>query len=493
LFEDLTLFTKQTLSSILSRMKKSAQRDTKTKKTKPIAALKNQPESSRSAKSRSFTRLRARYFAIIAIPVFTCVLILGYFFWAGVSLNRDIETQSHLETSRIASREKDVSKEQREQLVNLGYVTSKNIDNADLGKDGVTIHEEGRAFSGVNVYCSENSGELQFMDMQGNVIHRVNINTTDARLKDNQCKTVSFDKNGNFVMVIENTALVKSDLQGKELWRLKGRFHHDVDVMDDGTVFALLAERMRPLEQFDARKNLIDTLIVRISPNGIVESTLSLGQMIEQVPALMNKALAHIDNPRFRSELKPEYLKRDVFHTNTIEVIRRDIEEKGKVLFKAGWIMVCPRHLDSIVVVDPDAKRIMWHWGEDELQWPHDPSLLADGTVMVFDNGVGLNQSRVIQVSPGLGKITRTFVGDPPSSFFSETRGSAQLLANGNRLICDSEKGRAFEVDDNDNIVWEFWNPDRDAAKQKRATMFRFNRFDRKMNPFLNGILPPGH
>jgi hypothetical protein len=94
------------------------------------------------------------------------------------------------------------------------------------------------------------------MDMRGNVIHRISINTADARLKDNQCKTASFDGNGNFVMVIENTILVKSDLSGKEIWRQGCRFHHDVDLMDDSTVFALLAERMRPLEQFDAGKNL---------------------------------------------------------------------------------------------------------------------------------------------------------------------------------------------------------------------------------------------
>ena len=61
----------------------------------------------------------------------------------------------------------------------------------------------------------------------------------------------------------------------------------------------------------------------------------------------------------------------------------------------------------------------------------------------------------------------------PEQHFFTESRGGAQALANGNVLITDSEQGRAFEVTREGEVVWEFWNPDTAEAGAKRATIFR--------------------
>ncbi|RCW89962.1 aryl-sulfate sulfotransferase [Winogradskyella arenosi] len=46
-----------------------------------------------------------------------------------------------------------------------------------------------------------------------------------------------------------------------------------------------------------------------------------------------------------------------------------------------------------------------------------------------------------------------------PSYFFSSILSSAQRLPNGNILICEGINGRFFEIDSNENIVWEYINP----------------------------------
>ena len=49
---------------------------------------------------------------------------------------------------------------------------------------------------------------------------------------------------------------------------------------------------------------------------------------------------------------------------------------------------------------------------------------------------------------------------DNPKNFYSPILSSAQRLPNGNTLICSGSLGYFFEIDSNNNIVWEYINPD---------------------------------
>ena len=71
--------------------------------------------------------------------------------------------------------------------------------------------------------------------------------------------------------------------------------------------------------------------------------------------------------------------------------------------------------------------------------------------------------SRVIEIEPASGRIVWEFSGDPPRSLRSRRKGGCQKLPNGNVLITESEKGRAFEVTRRGETVWSFLNPDLDA------------------------------
>lgn len=54
--------------------------------------------------------------------------------------------------------------------------------------------------------------------------------------------------------------------------------------------------------------------------------------------------------------------------------------------------------------------------------------------------------------------LWRSYTAEDKTSFFSQNISSAQLLNNGNIMICEGVKGKFFEVDQNNKIVWSFVN-----------------------------------
>jgi Arylsulfotransferase (ASST) len=64
--------------------------------------------------------------------------------------------------------------------------------------------------------------------------------------------------------------------------------------------------------------------------------------------------------------------------------------------------------------------------------------------------------------------------GDPPQSFSSPARGSAEALPNGNVLVTESARGRVFEVTREGAIVWTFLNPEFEA--KGRRQIYRMQR-----------------
>ncbi len=130
--------------------------------------------------------------------------------------------------------------------------------------------------------------------------------------------------------------------------------------------------------------------------------------------------------------------------------------------------------MNLILIIAPDSGRILWSWGPGILDWPHMPTMLQNGHILVYDNGAHRTYSRVLELDPVSREIVWEYRADPPEAFYSQTRGSSQRLANGNTLICESERGRVFEVTPEGEVVWEFYNPD--LRKGKRRLIYRMER-----------------
>jgi len=119
------------------------------------------------------------------------------------------------------------------------------------------------------------------------------------------------------------------------------------------------------------------------------------------------------------------------------------------------------------------------------LRKQHHASLLENGHILVFDNGVRRRKSRLVEIDPLAREIVWSF---SRPGFYTAFRGAAQRLPNGNHLATESDRGHVFEVAADGRVVWEFWNPTvRGKKDPKRDAIYRLERIDRS---YLKRALP---
>ena len=129
-----------------------------------------------------------------------------------------------------------------------------------------------------------------------------------------------------------------------------------------------------------------------------------------------------------------------------------------------GDILASFRPTSTVVRISHKTGKIVWKVGPPTVSGQHAPTPLANGNVLIFDNGVhrlddSMPYSRVIEVNPATNEIVWKYQDSPAWNFFSPRMGCAQRLPNGNTLITESSFGRLFEVTKEGEIVWEYVNP----------------------------------
>lgn len=141
-------------------------------------------------------------------------------------------------------------------------------------------------------------------------------------------------------------------------------------------------------------------------------------------------------------------------------------------VFPNGNILFTLRFLNTVCILDKTTGEIIWRWGPGQgIGHPHDCSVLPNGNILVFDNGFhkkGSNEedadiseleySRVLEVDVKTGDIVWQYY-DKTHFFYTTCCGGCQRLPNGNTLICESLRGRFFEVTPEKDIVWQYENP----------------------------------
>ena len=167
----------------------------------------------------------------------------------------------------------------------------------------------------------------------------------------------------------------------------------------------------------------------------------------------------------------------DLFHANTIV----SLKAHPSGVWKDGDLMVSLRTHDLVFVFDPADYTVRWMWGPGKVFGQHEPSVLANGDVLMLDNGAPRGapgprgSSKVVEMDPTSGEIVWEYQADPPTSFYSEAEGGCQLLPNGNILVAEYD-GRAFEITRDKKIVWEYFNPRLDKTGSKRSGMYQMER-----------------
>jgi hypothetical protein len=98
------------------------------------------------------------------------------------------------------------------------------------------------------------------------------------------------------------------------------------------------------------------------------------------------------------------------------------------------------RQISTVAAIERSRGRILWRLGPPLLNNQHAPAPLANGNLLIFDNGTHrlddhVPYLRVIEVDPGTKQVLWSYQDTPASGFFSPLISNAQRLPNGNTEV----------------------------------------------------------
>ncbi|MFC1683597.1 arylsulfotransferase family protein [Candidatus Zixiibacteriota bacterium] len=394
-------------------------------------------------------------------------------------------------------------KDRLEKLRAVPYIGVSQTPVGDQGS-GVMFFDPKRACSGYYLYCNRLTGDAFLMDVAGEVVHRW---TWSPKRKTNSEPDIMLDdyavmlENGDLLVMKKFMEVLRLNWNSRVLWSKSLDVHHELVQALDGSLYILLRE-LRDYRGLFLRNDIIAHLACDgheidrwraqdhlaelgqvFDDRWFLDTILNSGQDAGELGNLVKRVEGRVRSAR--SGKQPF----DYFHINAITPIPPTPLQEIDPRFEAGNLLVCFRNINQIAVVEKETYRVLWTWGAGELEWPHHPTILEDGHILLFDNGVNRRYSRVLELDPLTGVIVWQYQADPQRDFFSDTRGSAQRLPNGNTLILESNKGRAFQVTDEGEVVWEWLNPRVDAVyrgKPHRETVYRMYHYpSEQVDPLL--------
>ena len=350
----------------------------------------------------------------------------------------------------------------------------------DLNKKGVTVSIPEEYYEGYTLFChtydppNVAAGELAHMyliNMEGIVIHEWTAKTAVQLLE--------LLPNGNLYYTtrdrsaIEQAGLREIDPEGNIVWSFHCRIDHDFHVLENDHLMIHC---------------IMDKMVPEIGPElkrcpYIIEITRDKQLVWEWFGEEHIKELEDLCGVKFplkESQFKgyPKHmighLLFDWAHNNTCEVLPENPSGRKDSRFKAGNILFSYRSLDIIGVIEKETGEIVWAWGPGELDGQHQPTMLPNGNILIYDNGTRRGWSRVIELNPLEEEIVWEYTGTPKRIFFSAYISGAQLLPNGNVFICEGGPCRLFEVTRDKEIVWEYRSPykERNTHGIYRATRY---------------------
>lgn len=287
--------------------------------------------------------------------------------------------------------------------------------------------------------------------------------------------------------------------------------HHDIFPLPNGNILVLAATIMSNSEAIQAGRN----------PNNLVDGNLFNEQIIELQPIGSDSANIVWEwniNEHLIQDFDPS---KDNFGNVSNNPQKLDINFLSGLSGINNWlhinsiqynetldqIIMSSRHLNEIYIIDHSTTSeeasssaggdygkggdFLYRWGNPQsyrqgtendrrLFGQHNPywipnGLDDEGKILLFNNGFGRTPSfsevftlNLPQTSPGVYNYTNGTAYGPESpddiysngsNFFSRILSNAQRLPNGNTLICDGDSGYFFEIDSNDDIVWQYINP----------------------------------
>lgn len=371
------------------------------------------------------------------------------------------------DTPAEQERTRELSDEAIQRLETLGYLDFGPEIAADSAS-GVVVRERGCTCSGYYLLTYPVLGRAELIDGAGRIV-RAWSGAPEV------WERAVLGADGDLLVLAreqmdgesgKRRVLTRLAFDGERIWRRVLPAHHYVETLPDGRL-ALLTSRSRQIPELFGDEAVIDNGFTILSADGTtIESEYSLYEMLAGRPEFMQF--------RTSSGAGEDRQWRDFLHANYFQLMRGGPLAQRHPLYAAGNLLVTFRQQDAVAMFDLARAEVIWAWGQGEVIGPHDAKVLENGHILLFDNRArgedpdeGAGWSRVLEIDPLSEEIVWEYRSDPPTEFFSSTRGTVERLGSGNTLVCSSNQGRVFEVTPQGEVVWEYRAPYSDAEGRR--------------------------
>jgi outer membrane protein assembly factor BamB len=321
---------------------------------------------------------------------------------------------------------------------------------------GLRAYDHDRVFPGFTLFAPQNGGgKVYLIDMDGNAVHAWQVPYAPGNYGYLTERGTLFyngkilEQSNRFIsrQPWKGGVVLEADWHGRVLWEVRQPdHHHDGIRLRNGNVMLICLAQ------------LPQHLVPRVK--GGRPGTEHNGEMYADYLVEMTVDGQIVWQWRTWEHLDPE--------TDSITAMQDPREAwthaNGLAEMPNGDIVLSFRHISTVILIDRKTGKIVWQLGAPPLSGQHAPTPLANGNLLLFDNGPHrldhpLPFSRVIEVELATKQIVWKYQEKRESEFFSPRISNARRLPNGNTLICEGDFGRFFEVTREGELVWEYVNP----------------------------------
>ncbi len=377
-----------------------------------------------------------------------------------------------------------------EQLSAIGYLAGTEPAH-DFQR--VTRHDPERVEPGLNLITSGHGPVALLMDMDGEVLHEWRVEFARVfpdhprseraqKPRRNSWRDALLFPNGDLLVIWELFGIFKIDRDSRVLWAVPEPAHHALQLSESGEIVHLQAKR-KMISGIAGKLAVEDFIVVRD------------GEGRELRRLAMSDALRNVHWPRLRKTFWARSKERgyglneksiyDPFHTNSLWLLSADEATRLGDPFKAGDALVSMAMLDTIAILDMEQGVARWSQ-QGPFGMQHGPRPTRDGNIILFNNFLTAERSSVLTLDPRARRVIWEYTGPKSEPLHSRRSGHVQLLPNGNTLVVETDRGRALELAEDGEVVWEFRSPYRVGERgDKVANLYSLKRVEASQTSWL--------
>jgi hypothetical protein len=248
---------------------------------------------------------------------------------------------------------------------------------------------------------------------------------------------VELAPDGGVLVLDAEGAVSRRDGRGVVRWRVSLGAHDDVDLLADGRVLTVAAvERALPTAEGPLR--MIDEQLVLLSASGEELYRGSVWDMFsDRFPLEMTLG--------WRRQQQEHGRVSEPLQVRTVDLIAEAVPQ----LSPPNAVLLTLAALDVVALVDLEQPRMYWSWGGGRIERPLHAEVLADGHVLLVDEGSRRGHSRILEVDPRSGEVHWQH-----DAAFSATRAGVQRLPNGHTLVSWLDSGLIEEITVDGRLSW---------------------------------------